>query len=157
MGMSERKASDHHSSPRTVHAAQVWEAKASMPANNDIEDLADVFHLLGDPNRVKILIALSGGRMAVRDLAAVVELSESAVSHALRLLRAHRVVGVEREGRLAFYALADLHVRELLRLALEHIGHTILLHPAEQLQSAATDPSEECDRSHEAAPWKEHP
>lgn len=128
-----------------------------MPANNDIEDLADVFHLLGDPNRVKILIALSGGRMAVRDLAAVVELSESAVSHALRLLRAHRVVGVEREGRLAFYALADLHVRELLRLALEHIGHTILLHPAEQLQSAATDSSEECDRPHEAAPRKEDP
>lgn len=157
MTMSERKASDDHSNPRTVNAVQVWEAKASMPDNSDIDDLADVFHLLGDPNRVKILIALSGGRMAVRDLAAVVELSESAVSHALRLLRAHRVVGVEREGRMAFYALADLHVRELLRLALEHIGHSILLHPAEQLTSASSDASEECDRPHDPAPWKEHP
>jgi len=155
--MSERKASDGRSSPRTVNAAQVWEAKASMPADSDVEDLADVFHLLGDPNRVKILIALSGGRMAVRDLAAVVELSESAVSHALRLLRAHRVVGVERKGRMAFYALADLHVRELLRLALEHVGHTILLHPAEQLQPITADTSEECDRPHGAAPWRGHP
>lgn len=157
MTMSERTVPSDHSTPRTVNAAQVWEAKASMPANNDIDDLADVFHLLGDPNRVKILIALSGGRMAVRDLAAVVELSESGVSHALRLLRAHRVVGVEREGRMAYYALADLHVRELLRLALEHIGHSILLHPAEQLTLTSVDTSEECDRPHDSAPWKEHP
>ncbi|MBX3100736.1 MAG: helix-turn-helix transcriptional regulator [Salinibacterium sp.] len=157
MTMSERKVFDDHSGPRTVNAAQVWEAKAAMPANNDIDDLADVFHLLGDPNRVKILIALSGGRMAVRDLAAVVELSESAVSHALRLLRAHRVVGVEREGRMAYYALADLHVRELLRLALEHIGHSVLLHPAEQLSSTSLLATEECDRPHDSARWKEDP
>ncbi len=101
-----------------------------MPATGDIIDLADVFHLLGDPNRVRILIALADGRMAVRDLAAVVELSESAVSHALRLLRAHRIVDVQREGRVAYYDLADAHVRELLLLALEHVGHSVLLHPA---------------------------
>jgi ArsR family transcriptional regulator, lead/cadmium/zinc/bismuth-responsive transcriptional repressor len=102
-----------------------------MPANQEIVDLADVFSLLGDPGRVRILIALLEGRMAVRDIAAVVELSESAVSHALRLLRAHRVVDVDREGRIAYYALADTHVRVLLELALEHVGHTVLLHPAD--------------------------
>lgn len=128
-----------------------------MPADGEIANLADVFHLLGDPNRVKILIALSGGRMAVRDIAAVVELSESAVSHALRLLRAHRVVAVEREGRIAYYALADLHVQELLRLALEHIGHSILLHPAEQLQTQTAVTDEACERPHETTPWREHP
>lgn len=100
-----------------------------MPAAREIVDLADVFSLLGDPGRVRILIALLAGRMAVRDIAAVVELSESAVSHALRLLRAHRVVDVERDGRNAYYALADSHVRVLLQLALEHVGHTVLLHP----------------------------
>lgn len=118
-----------------------------MPSDADISDLADVFHLLGDPNRVKILIALAGGRMAVRDVAAVVELSESAVSHALRLLRAHRVVSVEREGRVAYYVLADQHVRDLLRLALEHVGHSVLLHPADTTGAAADD----CDRPHDDA------
>jgi ArsR family transcriptional regulator, lead/cadmium/zinc/bismuth-responsive transcriptional repressor len=113
-----------------------------MPSGEDVADLADVFHLLGDPNRVRILIALAGGRMAVRDVAAVVELSESAVSHALRLLRAHRVVSVEREGRVAYYVLADQHVRELLRLALEHVGHTVLLHPADEPSA------DDCARPH---------
>lgn len=104
-----------------------------MPANQEIVDLADVFSLLGDPGRVRILIALLEGRMAVRDIAAVLELSESAVSHALRLLRAHRVVDVDREGRIAYCALADTHVRVLLELAVEHVGHTVLLHPADGL------------------------
>jgi len=117
-----------------------------MPSAADIVDLADVFHLLGDPNRVKILIALAGGLMAVRDVAAVVELSESAVSHALRLLRAHRVVSVEREGRVAYYALADQHVRELLRLALEHVGHSVLLHSADASGADADD----CVRPHDS-------
>lgn len=103
-----------------------------MPGIADITDLADVFSLLGDPGRVRILIALLAGRMAVRDIAAVVDLSESAVSHALRLLRAHRVVDVTRDGRNAYYALADSHVRILLELGLEHVGHTVLLHPANE-------------------------
>lgn len=116
--------------PRRVHPEQVEQVRASMPAAREVLDLADVFSLLGDPGRVRILVALLAGRMAVRDIAAVVELSESAVSHALRLLRAHRVVDVERDGRMAYYAVADSHVRVLLELALEHVGHTVLLHPA---------------------------
>jgi len=97
----------------------------------DVVDLADVFSLLGDPGRVRILIALLAGRMAVRDIAAAVDLSESAVSHALRLLRAHRVVDVSRDGRNAYYTLADAHVRILLELGLDHVGHTVLLHSAD--------------------------
>lgn len=108
----------------SIHPQQVAQVRASMPRNQEIVDLADVFSLLGDSGRVRILIALLAGRMAVRDIAAVVEQSESAVSHALRLLRAHRVVDVDREGRFAYYSLADVHVRVLLELALEHVGHT---------------------------------
>jgi DNA-binding transcriptional ArsR family regulator len=117
---------------RGVHPEQVEDVRASMPGIADITDLADVFSLLGDPGRVRILIALLAGRMAVRDIAAAVDLSESAVSHALRLLRAHRVVDVTRDGRNAYYALADSHVRILLELGLEHVGHTVLLHPANE-------------------------
>lgn len=94
----------------------------------DIAGVADVFALLGDPGRVRILVSLLHGPMRVRDLATTVGLSESAVSHALRLLRAHRVVSVKRSGREAHYELADSHVRELLRLALDHAEHSSLIH-----------------------------
>jgi len=116
---------------RLVNPAQVAEVRRVMPSAESVADLADVFSLLGEPNRVRILIALLPGRMSVRDIAAVVEMSESATSHALRLLRAHRVVDVHREGRIAYYALADSHVRVLLDLALEHVGHTVLIHAAD--------------------------
>ncbi|WP_233255564.1 ArsR/SmtB family transcription factor [Naasia lichenicola] len=90
--------------------------------------LADVFDLLGDPSRLAILITLLGGARSVGDLANSAGLSDSATSHALRLLRAHRVVSARKEGRMAFYAIADDHVRELLELGLEHVHHTELLH-----------------------------
>lgn len=117
---------------RLTNADQVARVREAMPPSAAVVDLADVFNLLGEPSRVSILIALLTGPMAVRDLAAVVELSESATSHALRLLRAHRVVDVHREGRNAYYALADSHVRLLLDLALEHVGHTVLMHSVDR-------------------------
>jgi len=85
---------------------------------------------LGDPTRLTIAMALREGQeLCVCDLAAVTGMSESAVSHALRLLRAHRVVSVNRRGRMAFYRLDDGHVRMLLDLGLTHTGHTTAIHP----------------------------
>ena len=78
------------------------------------KSVADVFKLLGDPTRVKLLDALTFGERCVCDLAALVGLSESAVSHQLRLLRGARLVRVRRAGRLAYYALDDHHVIGLL-------------------------------------------
>ncbi|MCD4850751.1 metalloregulator ArsR/SmtB family transcription factor [Arthrobacter sp. AK01] len=94
-----------------------------MPADTDVTDLAVIFGLLSDPGRVRILIALLEGEMCVCDLAATTGLSESGVSHALRLLRGPRVVQVRRAGRMAYYSLADSHVRMLLDLGLTHVGH----------------------------------
>lgn len=116
---------------RLADAAHVTSVRESMPSLDEVADLADVFNLLGEPSRVSILIALLPGPMAVRDLAAVVGMSESAASHSLRLLRAHRIVHVHREGRNAYYALADSHVRLLLDLALEHVGHSLIVHAIE--------------------------
>jgi len=99
-----------------------------LPSDADVADVADVFSLLGDPGRVRILSALSSGPLRVRDLADAVGLSVSAASHALRLLRAHRVVSVERSGREAHYALEDEHVRGLLAMALDHAGHSSVMH-----------------------------
>jgi ArsR family transcriptional regulator, lead/cadmium/zinc/bismuth-responsive transcriptional repressor len=100
-----------------------------MPAAQDLDDTAEVFGLLSDPGRLRLLLALLEGEMCVCDLAAVSGQSESAVSHALRLLRAHRVVTARRAGRMAYYRLEDAHVRMLLELALAHTKHTQAIHP----------------------------
>ena len=108
---------------RVIDAERVAGVCASMPPEADVAGVADVFGLLADPGRLKVLVALLEGEMCVCDLAAVARSSESAVSHHLRLLRAHRVVQVRRAGRMAYYRLADAHVRMLLDVALTHIGH----------------------------------
>src|SRR5215472_2330934 len=88
---------------RIVDRERVADVRASMPADEQV--------------------ALLEGEMCVCDLAAAAGTSESAASHHLRLLRAHRVVQVRRSGRMAYYRLADSHVRMLLDIALTHIGH----------------------------------
>ena len=116
-------------SVRLVDPERVASVNARMPGADDIVDTADVFGLLGDPRRLKLLVALLDGELCVCDLAAVTGLSESATSHALRLLRAHRVVAVRRDGRMAYYRLDDAHVRMLVDLAVAHTEHTEAIHP----------------------------
>jgi DNA-binding transcriptional ArsR family regulator len=111
-----------------VHRERVESVRAAMPADTDTEQLAEVFALLGDPGRLRLLISLAeGGELCVCDLAAASGMNESAVSHALRLLRAHRVVTVSRRGRMAYYRLDDAHVRMLLDLGLTHTQHTTFM------------------------------
>ncbi len=87
-------------------------------------DLAEMFRLLGDPTRVRILFALlEAGELCVCDIAAVVETSETKVSQAMRLLRNAGVVRNRRDGRNIFYRLDDAHVRMLLDLSREHLAH----------------------------------
>lgn len=112
-----------------VDPPRVAAVSARMPAEQAVVDTADVFGLLSDPGRLRLLVALLDGELCVCDLAAVTGLSESAASHALRLLRAHRVVSVRRDGRRAFYRLDDAHVRMLLDLAVAHTEHTEAIHP----------------------------
>ncbi|MEW9549025.1 ArsR/SmtB family transcription factor [Nonomuraea sp. NPDC050783] len=114
---------------KVVDAERVAAVRERMPAPADLADTAEVFGLLSDPNRLRLLVALLDGELCVCDLAAVTGQSESAASHALRLLRAHRVVTARRAGRMAYYRLADPHVRMLLDLALAHAEHTDLMHP----------------------------
>jgi len=87
-------------------------------------DLAELFRLLGDPTRVRILFALlEAGELCVCDIAAVVDTSETKVSQAMRLLRNAGVVRNRRDGRNIFYRLHDAHVRMLLDLSREHLAH----------------------------------
>jgi DNA-binding transcriptional ArsR family regulator len=86
-----------------------------------VEALAETFRVLGDPTRVRILDALAAGELCVCDIASVAGISESAVSHQLRLLRGMRLVRPRRAGRLVYYALDDQHIIELLRQAQTHV------------------------------------
>jgi ArsR family transcriptional regulator, lead/cadmium/zinc/bismuth-responsive transcriptional repressor len=98
------------------------------PEPEQLSQVADVFDLLSDPRRLALLVELLDGERNVGDLAAATGASESATSHALRLLRAHRVVAVRRDGRQAYYRLTDEHVRLLLDVALAHVEHATPLH-----------------------------
>jgi DNA-binding transcriptional ArsR family regulator len=86
-----------------------------------VQALADTFRVLGDPSRVRILDALSGGELCVCDIAELAGISESAVSHQLRLLRGMRLVRPRRSGRQVYYALDDHHIIELLRQGQTHV------------------------------------
>lgn len=108
---------------RLVDPVRVAAVRRSLPDADVVEELANgVFALLADPSRLRLLMSLlEGGELCVCDLAAAAGMGESAVSHALRLLRAHRVVKVRRSGRMAYYSLTDGHVRMLLDVALAHV------------------------------------
>lgn len=116
-------------SVRLVDPARVASVRAARPADEDVGELADIFGLLADPGRLRLMTSLlEAGELCVCDLRAATGMGESAVSHALRLLRAHRVVQVRRAGRMSYYRLADSHVRLLLDLGLQHIGHSTAIH-----------------------------
>jgi len=109
---------------RMVDPDRVEAVRRALPAPAAVASVAEVFSLLGDENRLRLLLGLlEGGELCVCDLAAAAGLGESAASHALRLLRAHRVVKVRRDGRRAYYSLIDGHVRMLLDVAVEHERH----------------------------------
>ena len=93
--------------------------------------LAETFKTLGDPTRAKIIFALSQQELCVCDLAAVVRMSPSAISHQLRVLRQMRLVKVRREGKVAFYSLDDDHIVNLLAECLRHVQEQV---PSEQAE-----------------------
>ena len=92
----------------------------NRPADH-VDAIAATFRMLGDPTRVRILNALGPGELCVGDLARRVGISESAVSHQLRLLRTMRLVRARREGRQAYYAVDDDHILELLNQVRTHV------------------------------------
>lgn len=102
---------------------RVAAARETMPPNRQIDDLASVFQCLAQPTRVKIIHALFIGELCVCDLAQILGVSVSAVSHQLRLLRSYRLVKFRRQGKMAYYSIDDEHVRSLLALGLDHVRH----------------------------------
>lgn len=107
-----------------VDPARVTSVLERLPAQEVFHDLAETFRVLADPGRVRLIAALlEGGELCVCDLSAVTGLSQTAVSHNLRLLRSSRLVRYRKQGRNVFYALDDAHIRLLLDVALQHVSH----------------------------------
>lgn len=104
-----------------VDLSHVRQLHRELLSQEKSQRMAEFFSLLGDPNRLRILSALAIDELCVCDLAAVVKMTESAVSHQLRTLRAMRLVGYRRQGRNVFYYLKDSHVLNLYREVAEHL------------------------------------
>jgi DNA-binding transcriptional ArsR family regulator len=107
---------------RVIHQERVIKASETALDADIIETLSQTFKVLGDGTRLRILWALEQEEMCVCDLAALLKISESAVSHQLRLLRNLRLVTSRREGPVQYYSLVDEHVSHLVRVALEHVN-----------------------------------
>lgn len=105
-----------------VHEDTVCKVRENIPSAETLSDMAELFKLFGDPTRLKILMSLSQHELCVCDLAALIEMSQSAVSHQLRLLKQSRLVKSRREGKSIFYSLADGHVHTVLAQGMEHIS-----------------------------------
>jgi DNA-binding transcriptional ArsR family regulator len=100
---------------------RVARVQAQLVSEDTAFSVAETFRALGDPTRVRILHALTATELCVCELAGIVGLSESAVSHQLRVLRSLRIVRSRRRGRMVFYALDDYHIKDLFAQALRHV------------------------------------
>lgn len=115
------QADDEFCGIRTVHQDLVRQARDSAPPDDVIQRMAQTFKLLGDPTRLRILMALHEVELCVCDIAAFLCLSESAVSHQLRHLKDLALVKNRRQGQVLYYSLNDDHVTALLDMSRQHI------------------------------------
>jgi len=98
--------------------------KITIPNEKELEALTEIFSIFGDSTRIRIICALREGELSVNRICEAVEMSQPAVSHQLRTLKAARVVKCRREGRKSFYSLDDGHVEAILDMGIDHINHT---------------------------------
>ena len=104
-----------------AHDETVQKVKASLSDADLLFDVAELFKIFGDSTRVNILATLSKNELCVCDVAAVLNMTVSAVSHQLRILRHNKLVKARRSGKEVFYSLADNHVVKILELAIDHV------------------------------------
>ena len=104
-----------------VHEDVVKAVTAKMPDEDELYDLAEIFKVFGDSTRIKILYVLFESEMCVCDIAQLLNMNQSAISHQLKILKQSRLVKSRREGKAVFYSLADGHVRTIINQGLEHI------------------------------------
>ncbi len=105
-----------------THENAVNQAKNAMPCEEALYDLAELYKVFGDSTRIKILYSLFNGEMCVCDIASVLGMTLSAISHQLRILKSAKLVKFRRDGKTVYYSLDDEHVHDIIKLGLEHIN-----------------------------------
>ena len=105
-----------------VHEHMVDKVMEVMPAGEELQNLAEFFRVFGDSTRIRILYALSQSELCVCDIASLLGMGQSAISHQLRILKQMRLVKFRREGKSVLYSLADSHIEMILAQGMEHIG-----------------------------------
>ena len=113
---AEERCEDYH-----VHEETVARVDAELPDEELLYDLAELYKVFGDSTRIKILYVLFEAEMCVCDIAQVLGMTQSAISHQLRVLKQSKLVKFRREGKTIFYSLADDHVRTILGMGMEHL------------------------------------
>ena len=104
-----------------VHEDVVNKVMAQMPPEETLYDLAELYKVFGDTTRIRILYALFESELCVNDMAQLLGLSQTAVSHQLRVLKINKLVTFRKEGKIVFYSLSDDHVRSIIETGMEHI------------------------------------
>ena len=105
-----------------IHKEVVENTKTKMPDDTSLNELADFFKIFGDSTRVRILWALSLNQMCVCDIAALLNMSQSSISHQLRVLKQNKFVKNRRDGKVVYYSLLDEHISYILKQGLTHIS-----------------------------------
>lgn len=105
-----------------IHSESVEEVRKQMPREEQLYELADFFKVLGDSTRVKIMWALDMHELCVCDLAVLLNMTKSAISHQLRALREARLVKFRKDGKVVYYSLADHHVKQVFEMGYQHIN-----------------------------------
>ncbi|MCR5166715.1 MAG: metalloregulator ArsR/SmtB family transcription factor [Oscillospiraceae bacterium] len=104
-----------------THPDKIRRTEEMMPSNDEVCDLSELFKVFGDQTRIKILFVLFGSEMCVCDIADVLNMTQSAISHQLRILKHSRLVKSRKDGKTVIYSLADSHVRSIIDQGFEHI------------------------------------
>ena len=104
-----------------VHTEALLCVKGHMPPEEELLDMAELFKVFGDTTRIKILYALFESELCVCDIAALLTMSQSAISHQLRVIKQAKLVTSRRDGKTIFYSLADEHVKTIIGMAKEHL------------------------------------
>lgn len=104
-----------------VHDNVVCEVRKSLPDDECLESLSDIFKVFGDKTRIRILYVLHVKELCVCDIAQLLNMNQSAISHQLKVLRQAKLIKSRREGKSVYYSLDDSHVHEILNMGMEHI------------------------------------
>jgi ArsR family transcriptional regulator len=107
----------------TIHEEIIEKVREKMPEEEKLYDLAEFFKVFGDSTRIKIICALFEAEMCVCDIAALLGMKQSAISHQLRILKKERLVKFRKEGKVVYYSLDDEHVQKIFEQGFNHIIH----------------------------------